>query len=197
VKSIGLKQIQLEWRSGEKFKSRLGLQRDYLVSVNLFPKIENTLQLNMNCVGDAEYTSPHNFSRSITVKLYNEHYEFVNTKSKELLNGIPCKNQELILCKINGTMVTLYDGTTEWDVPYTEYNGDYAYISSVTENMIKEWNDIQNKTTELCNATECVIDLRKVGYNTKSDMELYEKHSRTRTNNEIGRVVDKKALWAD
>jgi hypothetical protein len=55
----------------------------------------------------------------------------------------------------------------------------------------------QNKTTELCNATECVIDLRKVGYNTKSDMELYEKHSRTRTNNEIGRVVDKKALWAD
>jgi hypothetical protein len=201
VKAIGFDQIPFDWRSGEKFKNQLSLGRDDMVPIGCFPVIEQAMKLNMNCIGDAEYVSSHLFSRSITLKLYLEHYTLVNTKSKVLLNGIPCKSQTLVLFMENNGNFDLYNGNEFWRVSHKEFYqlkgkiyGENAYIQSLTDDIETEWKDTIEKTNQLCEASNGVIDLKRVGYNTKNQAKLML-WNYTRSMPETQEITKEEEIW--
>ena len=56
-----MNEIPYEWRSASKLKIQLKIRRNSPICYTLLPIIETNLKVNINCVGDYEYTSPNKY----------------------------------------------------------------------------------------------------------------------------------------
>ena len=92
--------IDVQWNSGEKFKNRLGLERKELVSVDLFPLIEEGLKINLNCFGNNTYVSEGKHKRTVNVNLALNHFSLdtkhTNKKFTVQLNSKPVAFYEVV-----------------------------------------------------------------------------------------------------
>ena len=96
----GVDNINIQWNSGEKFKNRLGLERKELVSVDLFPLIEEGLKINLNCYGSSTYVSEGKHKRTVNVNLSLNHFSLdskhTNKKFTVQLNSKPIAFYEVV-----------------------------------------------------------------------------------------------------
>ena len=100
--------INIQWNSGEKFKNRLGLERKELVSVDLFPLIEEGLKINLNCFGNDTYVSEGKHKRTVNVNLSLNHFtldsKHTNKKFTVPLTATNCfrwaRNTKFSICNI-------------------------------------------------------------------------------------------------
>lgn len=96
----GVDNINVQWNSGEKFKNRLGLERKELVSVDLFPLIEEGLKINLNCFGNDTYVSEGKHKRTVNVNLCLNHFSLdskhTNKKFTVPLNSKPIGFYEVV-----------------------------------------------------------------------------------------------------
>ena len=92
--------IDVQWNSGEKFKNRLGLERKELVSVDLFPLVEEGLKINLNCFGNNTYVSEGKHKRTVNVNLALNHFSLdtkhTNKKFTVQLNSKPVAFYEVV-----------------------------------------------------------------------------------------------------
>ena len=183
-----MKEIPFVWRSASKLKSQLELKRNSPICYTLIPKIEEGIKLNINCVGDYEYTSPNKYLRTITIKLNDGHYTLVNNKDNQLVKSASYEVQSLCLYFSDGEFSTCYDGNeittkpTE-DIEMEKRNLFEEFVLVKTdlriegkiksnEDLIKEYNQYISDVQLLYDATNGSIDMKKYGYSINQTAKI-------------------------
>ena len=96
----GANNLDVQWNTAEKFKNRLGLERNELVSVDLFPLIEEGLKVNLNCYGSKSYISERKYKRCVNINISLSHFTLdkahTNKKFTVTLNSKPIAYFELV-----------------------------------------------------------------------------------------------------
>jgi hypothetical protein len=112
-------------KTPELLKEHLGLNRTDPVSIELIPKVELLLHVNINVVGDYVHTSATPFPTKPTVNLIlsNEHYEINEevVQTGALAKSLTKRKFELVLCDEQENFVKCYDGTDEFKISYETY----------------------------------------------------------------------------
>lgn len=146
--------IPFPWRSASKMKIQLGLSRDDTICYTHLPTIEQNIKVNINCIGDYEYTSPHNYLRTMTIKLTEGHYTLINDGDSHFIKSLSHKNQILILYFCDNENAICYNGKELFNKTIEEIQDekskrweDWTFVK--TESRIKQENhEMRRKTTD-------------------------------------------------
>ena len=191
---VPMNEIPFEWRSASKLKKMLGVERNEPIDYKLLPNLEFGVKFNIHCIGDYEYTSPHTFLRTLTVKLSQGHYSLVNDRDNKLIKTLVIKPTQLCLFFSDGESSTCYDGanirirpteeieriyweTDSWintyvktDLRMTTSNGTRAIKTE--ENLIKEYQQFIQDVEALTVATDGAIDMKKYRYSVRETAKV-------------------------
>ena len=96
IKDINLLPKTVQKASG--FKRMLKLNRGDKIDIKLFPKIEDLLRINLNCSGNAVYTSACKYDRKINLKLVAEHFTLDKSTRKYKVRH---NSRRVAFCEIN------------------------------------------------------------------------------------------------
>jgi hypothetical protein len=190
MKAMRIREIPMNFRSPLLLKEALGLQRDDKISIELFPKMEKLMKINLHCTGDATYTSCESFIRTIHLKLSNGHYTLCNHQKKDMTKRNCHKEQPLILYIIkNKQNVIACDGeechkqtllTFQQEKQECGDFGEVAYYE--TDSKIKKENEqIEYKTEkdlieEYANILRNVEELHKASIEQGLEINLKKFH---------------------
>ena len=189
-----MNEIPFEWRSASKLKKMLGVERTEPIDYKLLPKLEWGVKFNINCVGDYEYTSPHTFLRTLTVKLSQGHYSLVNDRDNKLIKMIQTNPSTLCLYFSDGDTSTCYNGedimirpTEEiekinWfnDRKITYVRTDLRMtdprtgerIKKTEANLIQDYDQCIADVEALSVATNGAIDMKKYRYSVSETAKV-------------------------
>ena len=188
LKSINHSNIKDSYNQAWKLKKRLGLQRDDKISINLIPKLENGLHVNINVTGDHYYVSSNKYSRTMNLKLSKEHYSLIAKSDKTFLKGVSYKSQSLSIYKCvkdditNEYVYTIYDGNNERIVCAHDFyeiknsfGNEALFIADDPKLSLEESYRIQmDNFKQIYDATNGVIDYSKTsGCHIKTIKKLF------------------------
>ena len=171
-------------KTPENFKEQLGIGRFDKISIDLMPKVEDLLRVNINITGDYTFTSAnkHTNRMNVNLELLNGHYAIDKSNYKvknQLLGGVSFRPRSLIVYQLQEESVYCYDGNTELYLEYDDfyykknqsYKGEESYVFKDVKDMtLEEFYDyLMNETNTLKDLTKGAIDLSNSGYNFKTE----------------------------
>ena len=160
------------------FKSWLKLERDDMIDVEQIPTLEDKLKTRIRVVGDYEYESEKPYARTVTVKLYNAHFEYrCNQQVFDTLYRHSSKELQYILYELHSDHILTYDGSTVEQHPDMDeqmLRGQHArkhnrlYKLNQKGDIHTNYHDYMRQIQELKDVTEGKIDIAKHGYSIKT-----------------------------
>ena len=144
---VALKKSLVKLQGGDTpigFKKLFKLNKDEMFPVSKIPDVEERYKVNINITGDYNYTSKHQYIRTVNMQLKNEHYTLKKNKSFELLKSINNKEKELCIFKKDGNIISYYNGKSIKQMNYEDYiiekeklylTSKYLFIKSETDNL--------------------------------------------------------------
>jgi hypothetical protein len=174
LKVITPREMGERWNTPTLFKRRLHLLRDDMVPLSLIPQIENQFKISINITGDHTYTSPHEHTKVCNLKLINEHYIHVHTKTA-LSKHLTFKRQKLLMCYVDTKTkrVDTYNGEELHNITMDDYYkiknsyGEYGTIASNSSAIIEEYEKYMEGEKQIRNLSKGKIRPLDMGIKEK------------------------------
>ena len=121
---------------------------DLSVYMKFMSFLETKYKVYIHVIGDHPYTSGNKSNQAMHIQLMDGHYSMVkdNNKTASLLNHIPKKPQQLVICEVGKHEATCFDGETQFTLEleecYSRRNdlfGEFAYTHNIFNKSITGW----------------------------------------------------------
>jgi len=185
-------QIMCTWDTPSKFKARLGLDRADKVPISKFSEIEKGLKINLNCEGDAIYTSEGKYTRTCNLVLKNQHYDINKAK---LTNPVAIQNfkkvgfyeqvdsQYHIITEDFETNTDIKGGREQLEKTYKNYmlldKTRFTQNENNPKKLAQMFEDYQTQGLALISETNGAIDIFKFPFPSQLAQRILHYRSRT------------------
>lgn len=166
-----------------KMKKMLKIAKDAPIHVDSISLLESKLKMNINVIGDHEYTSPNKFARTVLVQLEDGHYEYKANKNILTALRMNIKPRDLVFYQLDETIVTTYDGSQverhddfDRDEFTTSDTKTYQEVK-LSEDIVQTYKDFIVDAEHLETLTG--INLRNYGYKYKNAaLNIFYQHAK-------------------
>jgi hypothetical protein len=187
------------WRSPEKLKSFLGVQREAKVPISCLKSIEDKIQMGISVIGDYTYCPTISGNKCIYLKLIKEHYSIDNSLIQKV-NNVSYKERKPIV--YNRTTNEGYDGEKKWILTKEEmdnirgFKTDYFLVnipSGVNITLEDKYKQFVYEADELKKASKNMLNLYKTNNDITTALNLFDRLTKMIANPEDIRMDE--ALW--
>lgn len=169
-------------RYASQWKKSLKLDRNDKIPFSMIPTLEEKLKIKINVVGDHNYTSVYESFHEVTIKLKNEHYTYVEQRSKDILKAVKIndKIKESKKLYVYTDHKNIFDGSKMFSLPENEFltmikNKRFSNISLMNVPTGEKHKEYHEKIINNCNLvkqlSENKIDLSKMNYSEKDTVK--------------------------
>ena len=142
-----------KYNTSAKLKEALGFKRNDLIPFAKISTVESLYQININVSGAQARKSNTNYTKSVDVRLIDNHYSlhFNNSKAKELRKFYSFKSRNIIMVSVlNENKYEFYDGKRithatpdQYKITKREKRNENLYIFT-NKRQITKWVDCEN-----------------------------------------------------
>lgn len=170
---VGLKVLP---KCPKTFKTWLQIERDAMIDVSQISVLEDKLKTRIRVVGDFEYESDKPYARTVTVKLFNSHFEYrCNEQVFRTLYRRNAQTLEYALYELHPGYILTYDGKNlekhkgaDERMLREARKHNLVYKLNRNGDIQSNYHDYMQQIAELKEATGGKVDIAKHGYSIKT-----------------------------